>query len=105
MKNNINIRFIIIFILVILVTVIITGYFRKRYINYLPTIPVYPNSYIEVKKVEEEVSTITSGDIEFYKSTDTILMLIKIGLPIYNVMVSTTKLWSCSQCKCLICFH
>ena len=65
--NNINIRFIII---LILVTVIITGYFRKRYISYLPTIPVYPNSYTEVKKVEEEVSTITPSDIEFYKSTD-----------------------------------
>jgi len=70
MKNNINIRFIIILILVILVTVIITGYFRKRYISFLPTIPVYPNSYTEVKKVQEQVSTITPSDIEFYKLTD-----------------------------------
>ena len=79
MKNNINIRFIII---VILVTLITTGYFRKRYISFLPTIPVYPDSYAEVKKVEEQISTITPSDTEFYKLTDP--SIINAFLPYVN---------------------
>ena len=79
MKNNINIRFIII---VILVTLITTGYFRKRYISFLPTIPVYPDSYAEVKKVEEQISTITPSDTKFYKLTDP--SIINAFLPYVN---------------------
>ena len=41
-----------------------------RYNNYLPTIVVYPNNEVEIKKVETEINRRTHFDIQFFKKTD-----------------------------------
>ena len=55
---------------ILFLIVIITGFFRKRYHTFLPTLPVYPNSYKEIKLVEKAINNRTVNDIEFFKFTD-----------------------------------
>lgn len=42
----------------------------KRYIKYLPTIPIYPDNEKEVLEVKKKINTRTHNDIEFFKLTD-----------------------------------
>ena len=57
-------------LLFFLVFLIIYLYTLPRYISYLPTLPVYPNSIEESNEVEEYTKTRTLEDIDFFKKTD-----------------------------------
>lgn len=43
---------------------------EKRYIFFLPTIPVYPNNYCDTKKVSNMINERTMDDISFFELTD-----------------------------------
>lgn len=42
----------------------------KRYIKYLPTIPIYPDNEKEILEVKTKIKTRTHNDVEFFKLTD-----------------------------------
>ena len=43
---------------------------RKKYIWFLPSIPVYPNNERDALLVKKAINTRTLGDVEFFKLTD-----------------------------------
>lgn len=57
-------------IIILFLLIIFTGYLRKRYYYFLPTIPIYPNSYQEVVLVEKAIASRTIDDINFFEFTD-----------------------------------
>ena len=79
MKNNfinyININIIkkinpIYFFSIIIIFIVTIAYNSNRYYSYLPTIPLYPNNYEEVKEVEDYINKRDSEMYQFIKLTD-----------------------------------
>ena len=70
-KNNIIKKINPIYFFSVLIIFVITiAYNNNRYYNYLPTIPLYPNNYEEVKIVENYINNRDSEMYNFIKNTD-----------------------------------
>ena len=58
------------FFSIIIIFIVTIAYNNNRYYTYLPTIPIYPNNYNEVKEVEDYINKRDSEMYEFIKLTD-----------------------------------
>lgn len=58
------------FFSIIIIFFVTIAYNNNRYYTYLPTIPVYPNNYTEVKEVEDYINKRDPTMYEFIKNTD-----------------------------------
>jgi len=65
--KKINLNYFFIIIIIFIVTI---AYNSNRYYDYLPTIPLYPNNYEEVKVVENYIKDINPEMQELIKLTD-----------------------------------
>ena len=58
------------FFSIIIIFFVTIAYNNNRYYTYLPTIPIYPNNYTEVKEVEDYINKRDPTMYEFIKNTD-----------------------------------
>jgi len=58
------------FFSIIIIFIVTIAYNSNRYYEYLPTIPLYPNNYEEVKEVEDYINKRDSEMYQFIKLTD-----------------------------------
>lgn len=74
------------YIYLISIIIIIISYSQKRYYNFLPTLPLYPNNYNESKKVLKVINDRIYEDIKlFYETDESVVYAFKNLLPHENI--------------------
>ena len=63
-------KYVIKYIVLMIVLFYLLGYLKKRYFNFIPTIPIYPNNEKEIKDVENLVDEKNIYYINLFKKTD-----------------------------------